>query len=432
MKATVPSERAVLFVIGAVQFVNILDFMMVMPMGPDFSRALGIPLSAIGYIGGSYTAAAAVSGLAGSFFLDRFDRKHALIVSMVGLVLGTALGGLADGLYSLMAARIVAGLFGGPATSLAMSMVADLVPPERRGRAVGAVMGAFSAASVFGVPLGLYLALVGGWRLPFFSVAGLGAVVALLAWRLLPSFSKHLQDSHAKDPVLQSLRALVRPDVLLSWTMTGVVMMAGFIVIPNISSYLQENLDYPRDRLGFLYMVGGAVSFGCMRAGGWMVDRMGSFFTGTLASLMILAALYVGFVDYSPVVPILALFVFFMAALALRNVAYNTLTSKVPATHERAGFMSIQSAVQHLASAVGAFLSAKLLVEQVDGSLAGVDTIAYASMGLTLFVPLFLFLVERQVRRPDLQARTGMQPHELQSGINSPGPGMPRPPSPGA
>ncbi|HYH98342.1 MFS transporter, partial [Hyalangium sp.] len=152
------SERAVIFLIGAVQFVNILDFVMVMPLGPDFARGLGIDSSHIGYIAGSYTAAASVAGLVGGYFLDRFDRRKALAVCMLGLVLATGAGGLAMGLPSLMFARVLAGLFGGPATSLAMAIVAELIPVERRGRAMGAVMGAFSVASVVGVPLALEVA----------------------------------------------------------------------------------------------------------------------------------------------------------------------------------------------------------------------------------------------------------------------------------
>ena len=72
------NERRILFIIAAVQFVNILDFMMVMPLGPDFARALGIPLSQLGLVGGSYTAAAAVAGVLGALVLDRFDRRKAL------------------------------------------------------------------------------------------------------------------------------------------------------------------------------------------------------------------------------------------------------------------------------------------------------------------------------------------------------------------
>jgi hypothetical protein len=38
-----PSESWMVFLIGAVQFINIWDFVMVMPLGPDFARTLGIP-----------------------------------------------------------------------------------------------------------------------------------------------------------------------------------------------------------------------------------------------------------------------------------------------------------------------------------------------------------------------------------------------------
>ena len=134
--------------VGAVHFINILDFVMVMPLGPDFTAALGIPASYVGLVGGSYTAAACVSGLLGAFVLDRFDRRAALAVAMLGLVAGTAAGGLATGLTSLVAARVVAGFFGGPATSVGYAIIADTIPAERRGRAIGALMGAFSIASI--------------------------------------------------------------------------------------------------------------------------------------------------------------------------------------------------------------------------------------------------------------------------------------------
>jgi len=59
-----------------------------------------------------------------------------------------------------------------------------------------------------------------------------------------------------------------------------------------------------------------------------------------------------------------------MLAMAFRNVSYNTLTTRVPHSGERARFMSIQSAVQHGASASGAFLSSQLLSEKPGGAHA--------------------------------------------------------------
>lgn len=389
------SERSIVFLVGAVQFINILDFMMVMPLGPDFARALDIPLSTLGLVGGSYTASAAVSGVLCSFFLDRFDRRKALAVAMMGLVLGTAAGGFATGLPTLMAARLVAGFFGGPATALSFSIIADLVPAERRGKALGAVMGAFSIASVVGVPIGLELSRLGGWRLPFFAVAGLGLVLVAAAIFLLPPVRGHLDSACGAPTSLPSL--LRRADVRLSYAMTAVVMMAGFLILPNIAAYLQQNLSFPRERLGSLYMIGGVASFFTLRLAGRAVDAFGSFRVGTVAAALLVLINYLAFVSYPAWLPVTALFVAFMFALGIRNVAYNTLATKVPGQQERARFMSIQSAVQHLASAAGAFLSAQLLWVEPDLSLGGVTRVALLSMGLTAVLPLFLFLVEKRV-----------------------------------
>lgn len=404
MSSSPPSERAIVFCVGAVQFVNILDFMIVMPLGPDFAKALDIPLSQLGYIGGSYTASASVAGLVGALVLDRFDRRKALTVTMLGLVLGTLSGALARGLGTLMAARLVAGAFGGPATSLSYSIIADVIPPERRGRAMGAVMGAFSVASVLGVPAGLELARRGGWRLPFLAVGLLGAVLAAYAHATLPPMRAHVDQARARRAEGhgpgRELLGLLRFDVLLSMVMSFVVMAAGFVLIPNISAYVLGNLHYPRERLGLLYLAGGAVSFFTMRLVGALVDRFGSSRVGTVGAMGVALVVYLGFVRVPPPIPVMAVFVGFMMAMSFRNVAYNTLTTKVPRPDERARFSSIQSAVQHLASALGAFASARMLTELPDKSLAGIQTVAMTSIGLALVLPPLLWAVEARVQPP--------------------------------
>ena len=389
-------ERALVLLIAAVQLVNVLDFVMVMPLGPDFAAGLGIPASKLGLISGSYTAAAAASGLLGSLFLDRFDRRPALGIAMLGLVLGTALGGTARDLSTLLGARLLAGFFGGPATSLSFSIVADVVPEARRGAALGFVMGAFSVAAVLGVPAGLELARHLGWRAPFFAVAALGALVAVTAVLLLPPLRGHLA-ADARRVALSGL--FTSREVLLSWTMTFLVMAAGFALIPNLSAFVQFNLGYPRAKLGLLYFAGGCVSFVATQISGRLVDRFGSFRVGTAGSALLIFTIVTGFAMAPPLLPVLGIFMLFMLAMALRNVAYHTLTSKVPRGSERARFMSIQSAVQHGASAAGAFLSSQMLSELPGGALAGMGRVAATAVALTLTLPFMLFRVESAVQR---------------------------------
>jgi predicted MFS family arabinose efflux permease len=388
------SDGKIVLLVGAVQFINILDFIMVMPLGPDFSRALGFSASRIGLVGGAYTAAACVAGLLGAFFLDRFDRRSALAVAMIGLIAGTAAGGLAQGLGTMMAARVLAGAFGGPATSIANAIVADAIPAERRGKALGAIMGAFSAASVLGVPAGLELAHIGGWRAPFLAVASLGLLVTACVVALLPEFRDHLGAKQAQPSFAHLFR---QPVVLLSWSMTASIMLATFAVVPNLSAYFMFNLGYPRKSLGVLYLVGGTLSFFASRGVGRLVDRFGSFRVGTAGTLWFVGVLYTSFVAPVRGLPAMAMFLGFMLSNSFRAVPHNTLTSRVPAPMERARFMSIQSAVQHLASSLGAFVSAYILRELPDGQLEGMAQVATLSIALASLFPVLARAVEAKV-----------------------------------
>ena len=410
MPAGTLNERRLVFLIGSVQFVNVLDFVMVMPLGPDFARALDIPAAQLGIVGGAYTAAAAVAGVIASVFLDRFDRRKALAFSLLGLVIGTGLGGFAWDLHSLIAARIVAGAFGGPATAVAIAIVADVVPPERRGRAMGAVMGAFSVASVFGIPLGLELARVGGWQLPFFAVAGLGLVVTALAIGMMPPITRHLalgDQGSSGSP----LTLLGNPTVLLSLAGSACLMLGNFALIPNLSAFFQYNLGYPRAHLGFLYLVGGSISFLTMRLAGRIADRLGSTRTAAMGTVLYVVVLLFGFIRPLSFVPVLAIFVAFMVTNSFRFVAVQTLTTRVPDPRERARFLSVQSCVQHVASALGAMLASQLLSSRPDGALVGMDVVASITAVLTSCVPMLMSLVEPRVLRREQATRTAAAVH---------------------
>lgn len=99
-----------------------------------------------------------------------------------------------------------------------------------------------------------------------------------------------------------------------------------------------------------------------------------------------------------PGLPVVVFFVSMMVAMSFRNVAYNTLTSRVPPPALRARFMSFQSAVQHLAAAAGAFLSSQLL-DTVPGSLAldGMSRVAAVAMALAAVVPPIMWRLERSL-----------------------------------
>ena len=389
-------ERRVIWLVALIQFINVLDFVMVMPLGRDFARALGFPEASLGLIGGSYTLAAAVAGIAGARFLDRFDRRTALTWAMLGLVVATAAGGLARDLPTMMAARIIAGAFGGPATSLAMAIVADVVPPARRGAAMSVVMAAFSVASVVGVPLGLYAAELGDWRTPFFALAVLGLGVTGYAWRALPPLRGHLLGT--RGPATRTRDLLARRDVRLTLGAAAAMTFSVFMIVPYIRSFLQNNHGVADEQIKFLYLVGGIASFAVVRVTGPTVDRIGSTPVAALGTALVAGTMAIGFLPAAPVLPVMLVFSLFMCTASLRGVPLSALASKLPAAHERAQYMSLQSAVQHLASSAGAVVAAQIVVSAPDHHLIHIDIVVGLSAAVALAMPLLMWPVERRVR----------------------------------
>jgi predicted MFS family arabinose efflux permease len=252
------------------------------------------------------------------------------------------------------------------------------------------------------VPAGLELARLGGWQVPFFVIAALGVVVALGVAAMMPPMRAHLIAAHA-------LRAPQRPfgefardgAVLLALAGTAVATTGSFSIISNLSAYVQFNLGYPREQLGLLYMVGGSVSFFSMRLAGWSVDRWGAPSVVSAGTALVVAVIGLGFLGEASRLPVLAIFVGFMLGNSTRTVALNALTTRVPPASDRARFMSLQSAVQHVSTSAGAGLSSWVLHERADQHLEGMPGLAAFAIGMSSLLPIVVLGLSRRVRARD-------------------------------
>jgi len=268
-----PMDINAVWLAALIQLVSALDFMMIMPLGPDLSRALNISPTYIGYLGGGYALAAALSSLLCARYLDRFDRKHVALISLLGITLSTWACALAWNMESLFFTRLLAGVFAGPAISIALAIVVDATPLQQRGRAMAIVMGAFSLSAIAGVPLGLELAMLKGWSAPFYVVGGLGLCVCVAVYIRLPRMTAHLGRSQK---VFSSIQMLKRPVVWNAFMAIGLAIFSTFLIVPNIAAYFQFNLDVPRGDMSHYYVMGGIFSLFAMQFGGYFIDRFGA------------------------------------------------------------------------------------------------------------------------------------------------------------
>ncbi len=381
------SEAAVILILFLIQFIDVLDFMIVMPLGPDFATELGIKESNLGWLASSYTIAAAFSGILSSTFIDRFERKKVLIITLLGLTIANIFSSFAWNIESMLASRFLAGSFGGPATSICFAIISDLFAEKKRGAVMGKVMSGFSLAAIFGVPIGLEISTRFGWHASFYMVALLSIIATILVILYLPQINTHLE--HAKQNKVTYLSLFNKPKYLLTFMAACCGSTASFMIIPYISPFIQSNLHFPRADVGSLYLLGGLGSFFAMHIIGKFVDKTSS----SLATMLVL-----GFVFTVNFMPVVAIFAPFMIGMSIRNVSNYTLFSKVPSLGDRAGFMSIISCIQHIASSFGAILTSMILVNEPNGYLKHMDKAAIIAIILFLIVPLILSKVEQRLR----------------------------------
>ncbi len=379
-----PREIVLLLTLAGMQFTNILDFMILMPLAPQLMRIFTLDPQHFGLLVSAYTFAAAASGFVAAFFIDRFGRRRALLTVYTGFIVATALCGVAPSFHLLLAARIVAGIFGGVIGALVFTIIADVIPFARRARATAFVSAAFSLAAVLGVPLGLWFAAHFSWRMPFLILAGASVVAWAVAWRTVPALDAHL-GGERRQPVAQ-LRAIFGvPNHLRAFGFMIVLLSSVFLVIPFIAAYNVANVGVTETDLPYIYFAGGLATLFTAPLIGWLADRYGKKRVFTVLAFASLVPIVV--MTHLPPLPLaMALVVsviFFIFVPGRFGPAMALVTGSV-APPLRGSFMSFNGAIQQLGAGGASLVAGLLVARAADGTLHGFDLAGWCSVAATL------------------------------------------------
>jgi predicted MFS family arabinose efflux permease len=383
-------EQALLVTLAGIQFCHIVDFMVMMPLGPILLRELSIAAHEFGLLVSAYTFTAAIAGVLVAGFVDRFERKRLLLSTFAVFALATLACGLAPDFATLLIARCAAGAFGGVLGAMVHTMIGDLIPFERRGRASGTVMAAFSASTVAGVPLSLFLANHFGWRAPFVFIALLSLGFLVLGWFRLPELRGHLAEA---DPAVRrrshplSAMATVLGDrnARNALVFMALVIASGFTVIPFITIFLVTNVGVEQSQVPLIYLFGGTASFFSSRWIGRLADRHGKVRVYRLVAFGALVPLLA--LTHLPPVPMVAVLVVTTAFFVLvpgRMVPAVAIVTSAVRPEVRGTFMSLNASMQQLASGLAAFLGGLIVSTGPDGHLLDYNLAGYIALTVTV------------------------------------------------
>ena len=365
-------ERWLLFTLAGIQFTHILDFMIMMPLGPQFTALFGISNAQFGLLVSAYTLSAGFSGLMAATYIDRFGRKP-LLLGMYSLFgLATLACAFAPDYLWLMVARVAAGLFGGVLSALSQTIVADVIPFERRGRAMSVVMTSFSVSTVAGVPLGLFLAAHFNWHAPFVGIAVLVGLLSLAAWQTLPRLDAHLHHPERVSVWRGIGQVLAEPNHLKAFAVSGLMMFAAFTVIPYITIYLQSNAGMKTQEVPWIYLCGGLATLLSARYFGRLTDRVGKVQMFQRLALAVTVPLMGTTLSQGlPLWGLLAISTLFFTVMSGRMIPGMAMISSAALPRLRGTFMTLNSAVQSASMGLAALVAGLIIGRDAQGQLTG-------------------------------------------------------------
>ncbi|GEK19498.1 MFS transporter [Cellulomonas xylanilytica] len=377
------------FGIGTTEFAT-------MGLLPEIADDLGVSIPAAGHAITAYALGVVVGAPTLAALGARLDRRRLLLLLMVAFTVGNVLSAFAPSMGWLVLARFLAGLPHGAFFGVGAVMGTAVVGPERRGRAVAAMMAGLTVACAVGVPLSTIVGQAVGWRWAFVGVGVLGLVTlaALHAWT--PSLP-----SAPGTTVRTELAALRNRRLWIAFGAGAVGFGGMFAVYSYVKPLLTEVTGLG---LGLVPLVlalyGIGMTIGTV-VGGRLADRsvLGTVIGSMVATIVVLVA--IALVGAYPVPAVLALVLLGVTSQVL-GLSLQTRLMDVSPAAPSLGAALCHSAL-NLGNAAGAFAGG-LVIAGGFGYLAP----AWVGAGLTA-VGLVVVLVCGRGGVPVLSAPAGAE-----------------------
>lgn len=325
----------------------------------------------VGILAASYFASAAVGALIVGRWMDRVGRKPGLAVGYIAIAVGALASAAAVERRSallLVLAAVPFG-FGAGAALLGRGAVADMHPPDRRGRAVGLVLAASAIGAVGSAPLVAWIQrvsedrlglspFVGPWLVvPLLAAGGLACVLLLRPDPRELAVGDRSADGAPAAPARTPRELLALPPFRAAVVAAGIGQAAMIAVMGVAPIVVHHHGDLAVSGVLSVHFLG---MFAFMPLIGVIIDRVGRR-RGLLAAVALSATgALVGALSTQPVVFGLGLFLVGLG-WAVSYLGATAVVSDVTDPFERSGALGFMDLLVSLSSAVGGLAGGALL-----------------------------------------------------------------------
>lgn len=207
---------------------------------PQIASGMNVPLTTIGNLVSVFALVYAPLTPIGSAIVSRFERFHALIALLCVFLAGNILCTVAANYTMLLVARIVIASVSGVLVAVAMTFGPDLVSKENQPKFISWVFSGFSIASVFGMPLGTWIAGFAGWRASFVIIDVLTIAMMIVMFAVLPKHS-----TPSKVGILQQFRLFTDRRIILGVLAVVFGLASTYVWYTYLTPMLTTELHIP-------------------------------------------------------------------------------------------------------------------------------------------------------------------------------------------
>jgi len=363
-------------------FCAIVDFLLMLPLGTAFMKLYNITPQQYSMLIAAFSLAGFLSSFTASLYVDKLDRKVVFITAFGMFAVGTTLCSFATTFELMLFSRFFTGLFGGLLGGVSTAIISDIVPYERRGKAMGILNLGFGVASIVGIPFSIFIYKHSDIFWPFRLVGILSFVTLIPAYFILPSLTGHInKDTKTFAEITEILKNRNLQKALL---FAFLLVLGHFMFISFINPYLIDNLGFKEEDTMWMYIVGGiSVSLTSPRMGKF-IDTLGKLKSFRILILLsFIPILVISHLQSASIMLALFICAFMFIFNSGRMIAAMTLITGAPTEEQRGKFLVIRSSFIELSEGAAALIGGMILTQDaVTHRLSNYNVVGYVAVGI--------------------------------------------------
>lgn len=337
------------FVVGTVELIlgGILDLI---------AADLHLTLAKAGYLISIFSLVYAISAPILLNVTARFERKKVYMYTLLIFLVSNLISAFSANFYMLMAGRALGAATGSLIFVLSLTLASRIVEPQYKGRAVGIITMGGSASLILGVPLGIFVGNMAGWREVFIFIAILTAIVmvaiGLVMQRVQPVPVVSLKRQFA---------ALWNPRMLAIHATTLLVLAGHLTLYAYFTPFLQETIGASSTMVTFIYMMFGIAAVAGGGLGGVLSDRLHPAKAIVIVLIPFIVSMAV--IPFSVGLPLIAFLILLSIWSALSWTVTPVQNSLIIKTSPEAAesLISTNSGIAHAGIALGTYVGGMVI-----------------------------------------------------------------------